>query len=68
MRKIEEIEKWQVKRDCIINEYFKDAIEEDYLRKKYCIENCGKRCLKGEDYKKIKGGKKSEGNKRESNS
>ena len=33
---------------CVISTYFVDAIFREYHQKKYCLHNCGFKCLSGE--------------------
>ena len=39
-------------KDCVVNEYFKDAINSNEKRLEYCNKNCVKRCLNNMEYKK----------------
>ena len=47
-----------IRKDCIINDYFKDSKNPQLERQKYCRKNCGFKCLKGVEYKK-KGGEQN---------
>ena len=41
------------KQDCRINKVFSDCKNEDLKRREYCLLNCGFKCLRGLDYKKL---------------
>lgn len=42
-------------RDCIINEFYRNANDPIYYRMEYCKKNCRYRCLNNADYKKKEG-------------
>ena len=43
--------KFTVKEDCIINDYFTNCNEAEKIRLEYCKKNCQYRCQKNSEYK-----------------
>ena len=41
-------------KDCVVMvESFEDTLYRDYYRLEYCVKNCGLKCLRGEQYRKV---------------
>ena len=44
---------FEIKKDCIIKEYFIDSNDPQYYQTEYCAKNCEYGCMIGKQYKKM---------------